>query len=79
MIPIPACTVTTTPVDGRLRRHADPATEVRAGDVVAWLDTTGGEVELRATTRGRVGGTLLRPGQSVHAGDGVVWLDRGAA
>lgn len=80
MIPIPACSVTTAPVAGRLRRHAAPHTAVRRGDVVAWLETpTGAELELRATAGGRIGGGMLRPGQSVGAGDAVVWLSRGVA
>ncbi len=80
MIPIPACTVTTAPVDGRLRRHADPETPVRPGDVVAWLETgTGNELELRTRTGGRVGGSMFRPGQPIHAGEGVVWMAKDAA
>lgn len=80
MIPIPACSLVTAPADGRLARHAAPDTPVRAGDVVATLDLgSGGEIDLRATTGGRIGGPMLRPAQPVHAGEGVVWVAKGAA
>lgn len=79
MIPIPACSVVTAPVDGRLTRHADVDTLVRPGDVVATIDAAGRQLELRAAVSGRVGGPMLRPTQTVTAGEGVVWVTRGAA
>lgn len=79
MIPIPACTLVTATADGRLTRSVEADTFVRAGDVVATLDASGREVELRAAVSGRVGGTLLRPSQRVNRGEGVVWLARGMA
>jgi biotin carboxyl carrier protein len=79
VIPIPACNLVTAPVGGRLTRHAATDTLVRKGDVVATIDASGREFELRAAVGGRVGGPMLRPTQSVAAGDGVIWLARGAA
>lgn len=76
MIPIPACTVVTSPVDGRVRRLVDDGSLVAAGDVVATVDGARGAAQLRATSAGRVGGALAGFAQPVTAGDGVVWLAR---
>lgn len=76
MIPIPACAVVTTPVDGRVRRLVAEHTRVRAGDVVATVDSARGSHELLAVAAGTVGGPLAGPAQSVTAGEPVVWLAR---
>jgi biotin carboxyl carrier protein len=79
VIPIPACTIVSTPVTGRLADHLAPDTPVRAGDVVARIEVAGRRHELRATSAGRVGGSMLRPSQPVAAGEPVVWLARRSA
>lgn len=79
MIHIPACSIVSTPVSGRLTDHLAVDTLVRAGDVVARVFAGGRDLELRAVTSGRVGGPMLRPMQPVHAGDPVVWMTRGTA
>jgi hypothetical protein len=76
MIPIPACAVVTSPVDGRVRRLAGDDTVVLAGDVVATVDGPGGTSHLRAPVPGRVGGAMATATQPVTAGEGVVWLAR---
>ena len=76
MIPIPACTVVTSPVDGRVRRLVADGALVGAGDVVATVDGARGAAQLRAPTPGRVGGALAGSAQPVTAGEGVVWLAR---
>jgi hypothetical protein len=76
VIPIPACSVVTTPVDGRLTDHLAVDTLVRIGDVVARVHAGGAAHELRAVAAGRVGGSMLRTTQPVHAGDAVVWVRR---
>jgi acetyl/propionyl-CoA carboxylase alpha subunit len=76
VIPIPACTVITAPVDGRVRRLLSSDTRVRAGDVVAELDGIGGRRQLVAPRAGTVGGALADPSQTVTAGEGVLWLSR---
>jgi biotin carboxyl carrier protein len=79
VIPIPACTVVTAPVDGRLTGHLATDTPVRRGDVVATLDASGRTLDLHAAADGRVDGPLLRPTQAVAAGEGVLWVSREAA
>lgn len=79
MIPIPACSIVSTPVAGRLTDHLAVDTPVRVGDVVARVHAGGRDHELRAVTAGRVGGPMLRPTQPVHAGEPVVWVTRGTA
>lgn len=79
MLPIPACTVVSTPVTGRLTDHLAVDTPVEPGDVVARIEAGGRRHELRAAAAGRVGGSMLRPTQPVHAGDPVVWLTRRSA
>lgn len=76
MIPIPACSVVTTPVDGRVRRLVDADTTVRRGDVVATVDSARGATPIVAPSSGRVGGALAATSQTVTAGDGVLWLAR---
>lgn len=76
MIHIPACAVATAPADGRVRRLAEVDTPVDRGDVVAVLETSGGQREVTAPSRGRVAGALARPTQPVTAGEGVLWLSR---
>jgi predicted deacylase len=76
LIPIPSCTVATSPVDGRLRGHLAVDTDVEAGDVVATVETGGRSVDVRAPRRGRIAGFLADLTQPVAAGDGVVWLAR---
>jgi predicted deacylase len=76
MIPIPAMTVATSPVDGRLRTVVAPDTAVRRGDVVATVDGAGGPAEVRARVDGRVGGALAGSRQAVAAGEAVVWVRR---
>ncbi len=76
MIPIPNCSVVTTPVEGRVRRLADDGTAVAAGDVVATMESGGRPVELRAPRAGRVAGALAGLAQPLGAGEGVLWLAR---
>ncbi|MFP5309904.1 MAG: hypothetical protein ACLGIR_10060 [Actinomycetes bacterium] len=76
MIPIPACSVVTTPVDGRLHRVAPTGSRVRRGDVVATIASSRGARELVAATAGEVGGSLVDLTQGVAAGEPVVWLSR---
>ncbi len=76
MIPIPACTVVTSPVAGKVRGLIDAGSLVGPGDVVATVDGVGGRAQLRATSPGRVGGALAGSMQPVTAGEGVVWLAR---
>jgi predicted deacylase len=76
MIPIPACAVVTTPVDGRVRDLAPLDRAVRAGDVVATVASAGGSAELVAPTSGRIAGALADPAQAVIAGEAVLWLER---
>lgn len=76
MIPIPACTVVTSPVDGRVRRLVDVDTVVRAGDVVATVEGARGALELTAASGGRIGGALAATSQAVTAGEGVLWVAR---
>lgn len=76
MIPIPPCTVVTSPVDGRVGRLVADGAEVGAGDVVAVVEGLGGAAQLRAPAAGRVGGALAGSSQPITAGDGVVWLAR---
>jgi biotin carboxyl carrier protein len=76
VIPIPACSVVTTPVDGRLHRVAPIGRRVRKGDVVATVESTRGSRELVAVAAGEVGGSLVDLSQGVAAGDPVVWLSR---
>jgi biotin carboxyl carrier protein len=76
VIPIPSCAVVTTPVDGRVRRMLASDTAVRAGDVVATVDSARGARDLIAIAAGTVGGSLADPTQLVAAGEGVVWLSR---
>ena len=77
MFPIPACSVITTPVDGRLTDHLAVDTIVRPGDVVARVQAGGRDHELRAISAGRVGGSMLRASQPVLAGEAVLWVTRG--
>jgi biotin carboxyl carrier protein len=76
VIPIPALTVATSPVDGRLRSVVDADTEVRRGDVVATIEGAAGAAEVRVGASGRVGGALAGARQAVAAGEAVVWLRR---
>lgn len=76
MIPIPACTVVTSPVDGRVARLVDDGAEVAPGDVVATVESVRGSEPLRAQAGGRVGGALAGCSQPISAGEGVVWLAR---
>lgn len=76
MIPIPACTVVTSPVAGRVRRLVAADTPVRPGDVVATVEGARGALELTAPAGGRVGGALTSASQAVTAGEGVLWLAR---
>jgi biotin carboxyl carrier protein len=61
MIPIPAMTLLTSPVDGRVK------------SVVA---AAAGASEVRAAATGRVGGALASVRQAVTAGEGVLWVRR---
>ncbi len=79
MLPIPACSVVSSPVTGRLTDHLAVDTPVRVGDVVARVQAAGRDHELRALAAGRIGGPMLRPTQPVHAGEPVVWVARGTA
>lgn len=76
MIPIPACTVVTSPVDGHVHRLVDDGTVVRPGEVVATVDGVRGSAQLRTSVGGRVGGALASTAQPVTSGQGVVWLAR---
>jgi predicted deacylase len=76
VIPIPALTLVTSPVDGRVRDVAAPDTLVRRGEVVAMVDGASGAAEVRAATTGRVGGALAGTHQAVTAGEGVLWFRR---
>lgn len=76
MIPIPHCTVVTSPVDGHVRGLVDDGTVVSPGDVVATVEGSRGRAQLRAAAGGRVGGALANAAQPVTAGDAVVWLAR---
>lgn len=76
MIPIPACAVVTTPVDGRVRRLAPVDTPVRAGEVVATVEGARGARDIVAPASGRVAGALAGMSQAVAAGEGVLWLAR---
>jgi biotin carboxyl carrier protein len=76
LIPIPAMTVATSPVDGRLRSVVAADTLVRRGDVVATVEGAAGATEVRSSTDGRVGGALAGSRQAVAAGEGVVWMRR---
>ena len=76
MIPIPACTVVTSPVDGRVGRLVDDGAEVVAGEVVAVVDSVRGPAQLRTPAAGRIGGALAGSAQPISAGEGVVWLAR---
>lgn len=79
MIPIPACTIVSAPVAGRLTDHLAVDTPVQRGDVVASIESDGRRHELRAVAAGRVGGSMLRPSQPVHAGEPIVWVARRSA
>jgi biotin carboxyl carrier protein len=79
VIPIPACTIVSSPVTGRLTDHLAVETSVRPGDVVARVEVGDRHHELRAATAGHVGGPMLRPHQPVDAGEPVLWLARGSA
>jgi biotin carboxyl carrier protein len=76
VIPIPALTVATSPVDGRLRSVVPADTPVRRGDVVATIEGASGATEVRVGADGRVGGALAGTRQAVAAGEGVVWVRR---
>lgn len=76
MIPIPQCTVVTTPVEGRVRRMAIDGTSVAAGDVVGAVESGGRHVDLVAPRAGRVAGALAGLAQPLGAGEGVLWLAR---
>jgi biotin carboxyl carrier protein len=76
VIPIPALTLVTSPVDGRVRKVVAAGTVIRRGDVVATVDGATGAEEVRARTNGRVGGTLAGDRQAVMAGEGVLWVRR---
>lgn len=76
MIPIPQCTVVTTPVEGRVRRMAIDGTAVAAGDVVGAVESGGRHVNLVAPRAGRVAGALAGLAQPLGAGEGVLWLAR---
>jgi predicted deacylase len=76
VIPIPAMTLLTSPVDGRVRSVVAADTLVRSGDVVATVDGAAGAAEVRAATTGRVGGALAGIRQAVAAGEGVLWVQR---
>ncbi|MEX2503573.1 MAG: hypothetical protein WD378_01915 [Egicoccus sp.] len=76
MIPIPAMTLVTSPVDGRVRSLVAADTLVRHGDVVAMVEGAYGPSEIRAHCNGRVGGALAGASQAVSAGEGVLWVRR---
>jgi biotin carboxyl carrier protein len=76
MIPIPSCTVVTSPIDGRVRRLAADGVEVHAGDVVAAVEGRGRTVNLTTPRAGRIAGALAALAESVAAGEPVVWLAR---
>jgi biotin carboxyl carrier protein len=74
MIPIPACSLVTTPVAGRVASVVAVDTSVRVGDVVATVDGPRGPAELRSRAAGRIGGALVGARQAVASGDGVLWV-----
>lgn len=77
MIPIPACVLVTSPVDGWIRSTIAGGSNVLAGDIVATVSRGGASViNLIAPRAGRVGGALGLASQPIASGDGVVWLDR---
>lgn len=76
MIPIPAMTLVTSPVDGRVRSLVAADTVVTRGDVVATVEGAYGPSELRASCSGHVGGALAGARQAVSAGEGVLWVRR---
>jgi predicted deacylase len=76
MIPIPALTLLTSPIDGRVRSVVDADTTVRRGDVVATVAGASGDAEVRAGANGRVGGALAAARQAVTVGEGVAWVHR---
>jgi acetyl/propionyl-CoA carboxylase alpha subunit len=76
MIPIPAMTLLTSPVDGRVKSVVAADTMVRRGDVVATVEGAAGASEVRAAATGRVGGALASVRQAVTAGEGVLWVRR---
>jgi biotin carboxyl carrier protein len=76
MIPIPAMSLVTAPVDGRVRSLAPADTVVRRGDVVATIEGAYGPAEIRAACAGRIGGALAGASQAVAAGEGVLWVRR---
>jgi biotin carboxyl carrier protein len=76
MIPIPPCTVVTSPVDGHVARLVEDGTIVVPGDVVATVEGARGAAQLRAASGGRVGGALADASQPVSSGQGIVWLAR---
>ncbi|GGI06252.1 hypothetical protein [Egicoccus halophilus] len=76
MIPIPALSVVTSPVDGRVRTLVAADTLVRRGDVVATVEGAYGPAEVRAACSGRIGGALAGARQTVAAGEGVLWVRR---
>jgi hypothetical protein len=74
MIPIPACSLVTSPVDGRIASVVPSDSSVSAGDVVATVVGPRGPMALRSRTTGRIGGALVGVRQSVASGDGVLWV-----
>jgi acetyl/propionyl-CoA carboxylase alpha subunit len=76
VIPIPALSLLTAPVDGRVRHVAGAETPVRRGDVVATIEGPAGARDLHAGTDGLVGGALAGAAQAVAAGDPVAWVRR---
>lgn len=76
MIPLPACSVVTAPAPGRLLTHVEADTQVEAGDVVAVLEASNGQLLLRAHQRGRVGGALQARQEAVAEGEVVLWIAR---
>lgn len=76
MIPIPAMTLVTSPVDGRVRSLVAADTVVSRGDVVATVEGAYGPAEIRANCSGRIGGALAGTRQAVSAGEGVLWVRR---
>lgn len=77
MIPIPACVLVTSPIDGWIRSTLAGGSKVAAGDIVATVSRGGSSViNLLAPRAGRVGGAMGLASQPIGLGDGVVWLDR---
>jgi acetyl/propionyl-CoA carboxylase alpha subunit len=76
MIPLPPFRIVTSPADARVRSVAATDTLVAPGDVVAVLEAPRGQLSLRATSHGRIGGALTAADQTVGAGEGVIWLHR---